>query len=1109
MKRLFGLFLLASLVLLTASFTFAQSNQVREFSPVQDGFQPNGKLIPIYAPNRIIVKFTADAMLKGMSEIPLEKGALVPNAQTGLPSLDALLAGISADRIERLQGELKNTTEAHRLRAYDWFIITVPHGTDIEDAANRLANDPNVEFAGGDRTAFPTAIPNDAYYSANWGHNNTAQMPSYNWAAGNYSGPLVGTVGFDSNAQTAWNGSQGYGYNSVIIAILDTGVDLYHPDLNLVPGYDYGDGDNNPHDDSFGGYAGHGTACAGVAAAIANNSLGVAGIAGGCSIMPLKVADSAGNLFLSYVVNAVYHAADNGADVASMSFSFLANDPALDIALEYAYNNGVTLLAATGNENDSTITYPANNQYVIAVGAASPCGGRKRSSSNSGELDPYVFPDPNGYTCDGERWWGSNYCSVMQNDPAAVDIIAPTILPTTDLTGSGGYSSGSYFSYFSGTSCSTPYAAGVAALIKSAYPSWSPGSIRSQLTNNAQDIVNIESVPGWDVYSGYGMVDAHTAVTGGNIPTAAFTSSAAFGCIGQSINFTNNSVGGSIFSSLWTFGDGGSSTSNNPSYIYNTPGIYTVSLTVSGPYGSNTLTMVNMITVGQPPTADFSATPVSGQIPLAVNFTDLSTGDPLGWFWDFGDGTPIDHSQHPVHIFPNPGSYTITLTVGNNCGPSTPMIKHNYIQATPPPPPVASFTTSDTVSCGPLMVNFTDTSTGTIGQWDWDFGNGQMSSEQNPMHMFDPMPDPYTVTLTVTGPGGQDTLVKQNHILVLDLPFAHFSMSDTTGIAPLTVDFTDLSGMPESWAWDFGGDGTSSETNPSHTFNNAGTYQVLLTVSNMCGVDTTSLNVVVTNPAAPVANFTANTTSGCKPLAVAFTDSSTGTITSWSWNFGDGTTSTAQNPNHTYTSEGLYDVSLQVTGPGGNHTKTVTGMITVTGPPTAAFSVSDTLLTGPFDVTFTDLSTGSPVSWLWNFGDSVTDTLQNPVHTYTADGTYTVTLVATNACGSNTLVETNLITIQSSSGAGDVVAARFELAQNYPNPFNPMTTIVFNLAKEGHARLDIFDATGRRVETLVDGPMNAGEHQLPWQPVKLSSGIYFARFSANGQTATKRMVLLR
>ncbi len=1107
MKRLFYCVMLAIFLVPTASLLNAQTPSLREFSPVQSGFQETGNLIPLFAPNRIMIKFTPKAMHEGQLDLPREKGASVLNAKTGLPSLDALLQEARVSRIVRAQGQLKNMAEAERLGVYNWFNLEVPEGTDIVGVAQRLAEDPNLEWALPDYVAFPAAIPNDPLYANHWGHNNTAQLPDLDWG-GTYDHTLpntVGTVGFDSNAEGAWNGAQGYGNSSIVIAILDSGVDALHPDLLQVAGYDYGDNDNNPDDDS--GIQGHGTACAGVAAAIANNNLGIAGIAGSCSIMPLKIANSAGTMYLSAAANALYHAANNGADVASMSFgSAITSYATMDNALQYAYNNGVVLLAATGNENDSTIGYPAINQYVIGVGAASPCGDRKRSSNNSSDLNPGVFADPNGYTCDGERWWGSNYGSATQDNAGAVDIIGPTILPTTDISGNGGYTTGDYSSFFNGTSCATPYTAGVAALVKAVNPSWTPAQIWTQLNNTAIDIVNVESGAGWDRYSGYGMVDAQAAVGGGAIPPAAnFTSNTNYGCVPQLVNFQDTSTG-TIASWSWTFGDGGSSTAQNPGYTYNVPGIYSVSLTVTGPLGSNTLTINNMITIDQIPAVDFSAIPVSGEFPLTVTFTDLSTNSPQIWLWDFGDGVQSSQ-QNPVHTYLMPGLFTVNLTAGNNCGNNV-MNKPAFIDVVPPPPPLAGFTVSDTLGCLPLDIQFTDTSTGAIGQWNWDFGDGEMSNEQNPMHTYG-LPGDFTVTLTVDGPGGTDVLTKNGLITVNDLPIANFSMSDTTGLAPLSIDFTDLSGLADSWAWDFGGDGTSTLENPSHTFTTAGTYPVQLIVLSPCGSDTTSLNVVVTAPEAPVANFGADSSGGCGPLAVAFSDSSTGEITSWIWNFGDGATDTLQSPSHTYTTAGVFDVSLQVTGPGGSNTKIAGEMISMTVVPTAMFAVSDTVVVMPASVTFSDLSAGNPTSWSWSFGDGVSDTLQNPNHIYTENGIYTVTLTATNGCGPDVLVKTGLIVVSSPSASGENVAARFNLGQNYPNPFNPSTTIVFNLAREGMARLEIYDATGRLVDTLVDGSFGPGEHRIQWQPTRLASGVYFARFTAEGKSATRRMALIR
>ncbi|HEU4365733.1 MAG TPA: S8 family serine peptidase [Candidatus Krumholzibacteria bacterium] len=570
--------------------------------PAQRGLVPAGDDGLPYAPDRIIVQFSGASMrLSALAQVPRQLGASAPGVQTGLPSVDVINQQVGVIRISRPFIEPMNAAEANRLGVNRTFMLHVPAGVDIEDAVRRYRADPHVEYATPDWKAYPAVVPTDPAYPQHWGHNNTAQLPGLDWG-GTYDHTLpttVGTPGFDTNAQPGWDGSAGFGSASVIIAIVDTGVNLSHPDLNLVAGWDYGDGDSNPEDNSAA--AGHGTSCSGVAAARANNGLGACGAAPGCRVMPLKVANSAGSLFFSAIVNAIYHAADNGAHVVSMSFgASITSEPSTDAAIQYATNAGLTLLAATGNANQSAISYPANNANVIGVGAASPCGERKRSSSNTGELNPGVSPDPNGYTCDGERWWGSNYGSTTAGAANAVDIIAPTILYTTDIQGAGGYRSGDYEPYFNGTSCSTPYAAGVCALIKSKNPAYTPAQIKSQLTSTAQDIVSVESGAGWDRYTGYGMVDINGAVGGG-------------GC---------------------------------------SPLV----------------------------TANFSGAPTSGTAPLAVTFSDLSTGSPTSWSWNFCDGG-TSTAQNPSHTYTTAGTYNVTLTASNACG-SDAEVKNAYITVT-------------------------------------------------------------------------------------------------------------------------------------------------------------------------------------------------------------------------------------------------------------------------------------------------------------------------------------------------------------------------------------------------------------------------------------------
>jgi len=164
---------------------------------------------------------------------------------------------------------------------------------------------------------------------------------------------------------------------------------------------------------------------------------------------------------------------------------------------------------------------------------------------------------------------------------------------------------------------------------------------------------------------------------------------------------------------------------------------------------------------------------------------------------------------------------------------------------------------------------------------------------------------------------------------------------------------------------------------------------------------------------APIAAFTANVTTITKGEMVTFTNQSTNTPTSWSWNFGDGGSTSAQNPAHIYNTQGTYTVTLTVTNSYGNDTEIKNNYITVIGSaPEAAFTSDKTEITEGETVTFTDQSTNTPISWSWDFGDGGSSTDQNPAHIYNAQGTYTVTLIATNSFGNDTETKTDYIKVE-------------------------------------------------------------------------------------------------
>lgn len=262
-------------------------------------------------------------------------------------------------------------------------------------------------------------------------------------------------------------------------------------------------------------------------------------------------------------------------------------------------------------------------------------------------------------------------------------------------------------------------------------------------------------------------------------------------------------------------------------------------------------------------------------------------------------------------------------------------------------------------------------------------------------------------------------LISVSSVAMAATPTANFKANTVSGVMPLKVTFSDLStGSPTSWLWNFGDGITSSTRNASHTYQKAGIYTVKLTVKNSSGSNTaTKTNYITlkTPDAIPVVIFTANKTSGVAPLTVKFTDQSTNNPTSVRWYFGDGTDSSTRNATHTYTKPGMYNVKLVASNSAGSGSQLKTYFINVqdvtSHKPIANFNAIDTTGKAPYKVYFSDLSSGNPTSWYWDFGDGTTSSIQNAGHTFTKAGKYTVSLTVKNVFGSNTKTTTSYITV--------------------------------------------------------------------------------------------------
>ncbi|MBL7071025.1 MAG: PKD domain-containing protein [Candidatus Omnitrophica bacterium] len=530
---------------------------------------------------------------------------------------------------------------------------------------------------------------------------------------------------------------------------------------------------------------------------------------------------------------------------------------------------------------------------------------------------------------------------------------------------------------------------------------------------------------------------------------ADFTADVTEGDLPLTVHFTDLSTG-VIESHLWQFGDGVTSTQEDPTHTYNDPGDRTVSLTITTDVNTDTETKYNYISIlYPPPTADFTTSPdpPTDEAPLTIHFTSLAVGEVTNHIWSFGvDMQSISTEKDPSYTYNTPGTYNIIYAV-RGPGGSDYVIKEDYVIVSEPQPDpsVTDFTATPTNGAAPLTVQFKDESTEDFTSRQWYFHDGVQVSrdtKKNPFYTYN-TPGTYNVTLIASGPDVRDSMTKKRYITVTaptpDPPVANFTTSPTSGDAPLTVTFTNTStGTITSSAWNFGdqsGYGNILQSGygetVTHTYNDPGTYTVSLTATGPGGSDEeVKTNLVTVSSPAPVAGFGVSARyprTGLAPLTIQFSDLSTGNIIEWFWNFGDGGSSREQNPLYIYNNPGVYPVALAVRGPSRRWDDEMKlSYITVTAqipdPPVANFTTSRTSGDAPLTVAFTDTSMGTISTLQWNFGDeSGYDNIiqsgygQMVSHTYNIAGTYNVALTATGPGGSNTETKAGLVTVSGSS----------------------------------------------------------------------------------------------
>ena len=511
-----------------------------------------------------------------------------------------------------------------------------------------------------------------------------------------------------------------------------------------------------------------------------------------------------------------------------------------------------------------------------------------------------------------------------------------------------------------------------------------------------------------------------------SLPNAEFTATPLSGSAPVNVSFIDQSTGVEPLSYLWNFGDGSvESLEKNPVHLYNTPGNYTVILTVTNSAGSaeNKKTDLIQVTHADDPNAMFAVNTRTGPAPLNISFIDQSKGTmPLSYNWDFGDGAPLAFVQNPVHKYENPGKYNVTLQVTNVRGSD--LVSQNNLIYVIDTYPKALFTMIPQNGTAPLKVYFIDQSilnpSDLSAKYDWNFGDGNTSSESNPEHVYT-TPGTYEVQLNVTSQGITDH-TKDNVIVEgYPKPTASFTAVPRKGEAPLTVAFIDQS-CPGScqyvYDWNFGDENTSNNKSPLHIYSVPGNYTVTLKVTNKWGISNstvidTPIIVVNASPVVtlPKANFTTVISNKTSPLMVQFLDQSTGTPVAWYWRFGDGETSNEKNPSHVYGDYGAYNVSLTVSNSAGSDSKVKDVVVSPPGDLKANVKIEDQ---GYRVYKFTDLSTGDISLWNLNFGDySEPEIFESPgwitYHRYYQAGSYPVTLTVSNSLKNDNIIVWNQV----------------------------------------------------------------------------------------------------
>lgn len=615
--------------------------------------------------------------------------------------------------------------------------------------------------------------------------------------------------------------------------------------------------------------------------------------------------------------------------------------------------------------------------------------------------------------------------------------------------------------------------------------------------------------------------------------------------------------GGEIVLRRWDFGDGSADVRRDPTHRFDKPGVYEVTLNVTD-LDLRVSTVKRTVTIlNTEPVADFEFAPKRIYSGGLVAFTDLSRdadGRVANHTWDFGDGSALSHSRHPVHRFTKGGNVSVTLTVQDDLGGVHKVSKTVVVLNTNP---IAGFSHSPAAPMSRTPVYFMDNSSDSDGRviaWEWDFGDGAKGTGLTPTHTY-ARPGNYLVSLTAIDDGGGSTTVTQTLIIGNQAPEADFIWSPMGGPAERPVEFrsasTDEDGRILLTLWDFGdGSPPSRDETTTHLFPRAGVYNVTIAVTDNLLATTTLTRTVTIANAAPRASFTATPDPTYRNLPVTFADTSRDpdgdVVAKRLWDFGDGTPAidTSAVTSHAYSALGIYPVTLRVEDDRGNPASVTRAIQVVNRAPTGAFTVEPGI---PFankpiflNATGSDVDSPGPLAYHWTFSDGTNATGQSVVKVFTVSGAQSATLRIVDGENGHSGPITRSFDVQlafptavftwtplvpttgekvtfvdaSTSPNGAIVNRHWEFKDGTSTETGATVEHVFTTAKTHLVSLTVRDNAGREATVTLDVRVNAkpeADFVVPGsgRPLPLGSPATFEDMSSDLEDPLKKRLTYR